>query len=85
MANGVVKKGSAIAQGGSASKKGPSERRVPFDTLEAWLIVASDRSKDAHERLGWLQSAIAWTLGKDSKIATDIMTRQFQGDNNDKK
>ena len=67
MANGVVKKGSAIAQGGSASKKGPSERRVPFD------------------RLGWLQSAIAWTLGKDSKIATDIMTRQFQGDNNDKK
>ena len=60
----------------------PTERRVPFETLEAWLIVATDRSTDPNERLGWLQSAIAWTLGKDSTIATEIMTRQFKGNAN---
>lgn len=61
----------------------PTERRVPFETLEAWLIVATDSSSDPYERLGWLQSAIAWTLGKDSKIATQIMTKQYvaRGDN----
>lgn len=60
-------------------KSGPKERRVPFETLEAWLVVATDGKTDPYERLGWLQSAIAWTLGKDSKLATHIMTRSYVG------
>lgn len=77
-----IKTGNTEQTEGAAKGAKPTERRVPFDTLEAWLIVASDRSKDPHERLGWLQSAIAWTLGKQSKIATDIMTKQFVSTNN---
>lgn len=56
-------------------KQGKRERRVRFDTLEKWLKVTVDTSEDVHIRMGRLQMAIAWVLGKDSDVANEIFTR----------
>lgn len=53
----------------------PKERRIKFDTLEGWLIILADDDIDYAERVGYVKTALAWVLGKDSKVATDIMTR----------
>jgi 3'-phosphoadenosine 5'-phosphosulfate sulfotransferase (PAPS reductase)/FAD synthetase len=63
------------AANGTVESKEATIKHVEIKALEAWLKTLTDDSIDINERLGRVKIAIAWTLGKDSQVAKDVMTK----------